>query len=84
MASGSRQTTIRLGNGREQTLEYLKEATGESTNTGALFAAAAHYLEDKRQKEKIADELDREHLEALSTSELPLRRGDTEVGPFNE
>jgi len=70
--------------GREETIRLLMEATDENTKTGALFAAAGHYLEDRRNKQKIADKLDREHLEALSTSELPLRRGDTEVGPFNE
>lgn len=84
MASGSKQTTIRLGKGREQTLEYLKEATGESTNTGALFVAAEHYMNDRRNKEEIADDLSREHLEALSTPELPLERGETRVGPFDD
>jgi hypothetical protein len=60
------------------------QATGENTKVGALFAAADHYLQDRRQKERVADELSREHLEALSTSELPLKRGETRVGPFED
>lgn len=70
--------------GREETIRMLMQATGENTKTGALFAAAEHYLQDRRNKERIADDLPREHLEALSTSELPLRRGETRVGPFED
>ena len=53
----------------------------ENTKVGALFVAAEHYLNDKRNKERVADELDRETLEALSTAELPMERGETKVGP---
>jgi hypothetical protein len=70
--------------GRDETLRQLMQATGENTKVGALFAAADHYLQDRRQKERVADELSREHLEALSTSELPLKRGETRVGPFED
>lgn len=52
----------------------LMQATGENTKTGALFAAAEHYLEDKRNKERVIDDLvtNPELVDALSTSELPL------------
>ena len=73
-------TSIR---GRDETLRMLMQATGENTKTGAIFAAASHYLEDKRNKEALIADLatDPELVEALSTSELPLRvEVETHVG----
>ncbi len=68
-------------NGRDETLRMLMQATGEKTKTGALFAAAEHYLEDKQNKERVISQLDPETAEALSTSELPIRvRVETHVG----
>lgn len=58
----------------------LMEATGENTKVGALFVAAEHYLNDKRNKERVADELPRDALEELSTPELPMERGERKVG----
>ena len=58
----------------------LMEATGENTKVGALFVAAEHYLNDKRNKECVADELPRDLVEELSTPELPMERGETTVG----
>lgn len=58
----------------------LMEATGENTKVGALFVAAEHYLNDKRNQERVADELPRDALEELSTPELPMERGETKVG----
>lgn len=66
--------------GREETIRMLMEATGENTKVGALFVAAEHYLNDKRNKERVADELPREFVEKLSTPELPMERGKTSVG----
>jgi hypothetical protein len=67
--------------GRDETIRMLMQATDENTKVGALFVAAEHYLNDKRNKERIADELERETLDALSTPELPMSRGETKVGP---
>lgn len=68
-------------NGRDETLRMLMQATGEKTKTGALFAAAEHYLEDKRNKERVISQLDPETAEALSTSELPVSvTVETQVG----
>ena len=60
--------------GRDETLRLLMQATGENTKVGAIFAAAEHYLEDKRNKEQVIGELvtNPELVEKLSTSELPL------------
>jgi hypothetical protein len=66
--------------GREETIRMLMEATGENTKVGALFVAAEHYLNDKRNKERVADELPRNLVEDLSTPELPMERGETTVG----
>ena len=61
------------------------QATGEATKTGALFAAAEHYLEDKRNKERLVNELTPDMAESLSTSELPIRVTiETQVGHENE
>ncbi len=70
-------------NGRDETLRMLMQATGEKTKTGALFAAAEHYLEDKRNKERVIEELvdQPELVESLSTSELPMNLSvETQVG----
>jgi len=60
--------------GRDETLRMLMQATDENTKVGALFAAAEHYLEDKRNKERLIDELvtNPDLVEKLSTSELPM------------
>jgi hypothetical protein len=58
----------------------LMEATGENTKVGALFVAAEHYLNDKRNKKRLADDLPRELVDELSTPELPMERGETTVG----
>lgn len=58
----------------------LMQATGENTKVGALFVAAEHYLNDKRNKERVADELPRDLVEDLPTPELPMERGETTVG----
>jgi hypothetical protein len=52
----------------------LMDATGENTKSKALMAAAEHYLEDKRNKERVIDDLvtNPELVDELSTSELPL------------
>jgi hypothetical protein len=71
-------------NGRDETLRLLMEATGEGTKTGALFAAAEHYLQDKRQKERLASQLDRDMAERLSTKQLPIEAPEPRVGPFDE
>lgn len=65
---------------RDETIRMLMEATGENTKVGALFVAAEHYLNDKRNQERVADELPRDALEELSTPELPMERGETKVG----
>ena len=68
--------------GREETIRLLMQATGESTKTGALFAAAEHYLQDRRQKQRLVSDLDRDTAERLSTKQLPIEAPDPQVGPF--
>jgi hypothetical protein len=70
--------------GRDETLRMLMQATDENTKTKAIFLAVEHYLNDKRNKERVADDLPRDLLDELSTPELPLERGETRVGPFDE
>lgn len=59
---------------REELIRRLKRATGEKTKAGALDVAAKHYLNDKQNKEKIADQLDVEELRTLSTPWLKMDR----------
>jgi len=67
--------------GRDETLRMLMQATGENTKVGALFAAAEHYLEDKRNKEQVEWERYQELADELSTGELPIQVDvDTRVG----
>jgi hypothetical protein len=70
--------------GREETIRLLMQATGESTKTGALFVAAEHYLQDRRQKQRLVSDLDRDMAERLSTKQLPIEAPDPQVGPFDE
>lgn len=61
----------------------MKEAIGESTVSGALDVAARHYLEDKRTKEQLVEEIDDELAAEISTSWLPVEREtsiETSVG----
>jgi len=57
----------------------LQRAMDETTTFGAIDRALAHYLADKRNKEKIADELATEHVEVLSTPWFSIKR-ETTVG----
>jgi len=79
---------IRTGTkGREETIQMLMNATGENTKSKALMAAAEHYLEDKRNKERVIDELvtNPDLVEKLSTSELPMELDvSTRVGHEHE
>jgi len=59
---------------RERLWNRLKEATGESTVSDALDVAARHYLEDKRTKEELVEEIDDELAAEISTSWLPVER----------
>ena len=80
------KTTIRLTEDRKDVLARLKRRTGENTNTGALFVAARHYLQDYENKQRHAKKLPYNLYPKFSTAELPLSR-DTTVGrnqPDNE
>jgi len=50
------------------------EATSEKTKTGALFAAAEHYLADLQNKRRLVTDgaIDPELARELSTTELPI------------
>lgn len=65
---------------REDRLRRLMQATGENTKAGAIDAAIKHYLQDLRNKQRVADELDTEVVEELSTPWIPMER-ETSVGP---
>ncbi|MFB6256300.1 MAG: hypothetical protein ABEH58_06170 [Haloplanus sp.] len=72
---------IRMTDERERRLRELMDATGENTKAGALDVAVKHYLADLRNKREVADQLDGEAVEALSTPFLPLERTrETSVG----
>ena len=64
---------------RARRWKRLKDATGESTVSGALDVAAKHYIEDLRAKQEVAEELDPEVREALSSTYLPIEV-DVDVG----
>lgn len=70
---------IRMTDERERRLERAMDATGERTKAGAIDVALKHFLADRRQKERVADELATEHVEALSTPWIPMER-ETTVG----
>jgi len=70
---------IRMTDEREDRLRRLMQATGESTKSGALAAAAKHYLADLRNKKQVADEFHTELVGELHTPWLPLNR-ETRIG----
>lgn len=73
---------IRDTDERHERLRRLMEATGEQTKSKAFDVACAHYLRDLENKQRVADELDEELLEELSTAYLPLERDvEHKIGP---
>lgn len=75
-----RQTMrIRMDEEREDRLRRLMQATGENTKAGAIDVAVKHYLNDLRNKQRVADDLDAEVVEELSTPWIPMER-ETSVG----
>jgi len=73
------QMTLELPDDRHDRLRRLVEATGERTKAGAIDVAMQHYLRDLRNKERVAEDLDGNLLEELSTPWLPIDR-ETTVG----
>jgi hypothetical protein len=65
---------------REQSLRRLMQATGENTKSKAIDAAIRHYLTDLENKKRLANDLDPDHVEQLSTPWLPMDRPDARVG----
>ena len=74
---------LRMNAKREARLRRAMQAMGEKTKSKAIDRALAHYLADLENKQRIAEELSSEHVEALHTSYLPLQR-ETTVGPKDE
>jgi hypothetical protein len=68
---------LRMNDERERRLRRLMEETGEKTKSGAIDTAMAHYLADKRNKEKAIHGLSDDAVEQLSTPQLPLGRDVT-------
>jgi hypothetical protein len=65
---------------RERSLRRLMQATGENTKSKAIDAAIRHYLADLENKKRLANALDPDHLEELSTPWLPVDRPEARVG----
>ena len=70
---------IRMTPEREKRLDRACEAMNEQTKSKAIDRALRHYLVDKDNKERVADDLSSELAEALSTGDLPIAR-ETTVG----
>ena len=68
----SRGVRIRKTDEREALWDELQEATGEATLAKALDRAARHYVEDQRNKRRVADEIAPRVLEELSTGPMPI------------
>ena len=71
--------SLRMTENRAERLRQVMEETGENTKASAIDVALSHYLEDLRNKQRMADNLLGEHAEALSTPWLPIER-ETRVG----
>jgi hypothetical protein len=68
---------------RADRLRRLMQATDESTKAKALDVAAAHYLADLENKQRVADDLPGDLADDLSTPWLPIGR-ETWVGRFDD
>jgi len=64
--------SLRMTDERADRLRRLMQATDESTKAKAFDVAAAHYLADLENKQRVADE--------LATPWLPMNRPETRVG----
>ena len=71
--------SLRMTDERADRLRRLMQATDESTKAKAFDVAAAHYLADLKNKERVADDLPGDLAESLSTPWLPIDR-ETRVG----
>jgi hypothetical protein len=65
---------------RERSLRRLMQATDENTKSNAIDAAIRHYLADLENKKRLANALDPDQLEELSTPWLPMDRPEARVG----
>ena len=71
--------SLRMTDERADRLRRLMQATDESTKAKAFDVAAAHYLADLENKERVADDLPGDLADDLSTPWLPIDR-ETRVG----
>lgn len=71
---------IRMTENRERSLRRLMQATGENTKSKAIDTAIRHYLADLENKKRVANTLDPDYIEELSTPWLPMDRPEARVG----
>ena len=71
--------SLRMTDERADRLRRLMQATDESTKAKAFDVAAAHYLANLENKERVADDLPAAQVDELSTPWLPIDR-ETRVG----
>jgi len=77
---GETTMSLRMTDERADRLRRLMQATDESTKAKAFDVAAAHYLADLENKERVADELPTDLVDELATPWLPMNRPETRVG----
>jgi len=75
--------SIRMTDERADRLRRLMQATDESTKAKAFDVAAAHYLADLANKERVGNDLPADLADDLSTPWLPIER-ETRVGRSEE
>jgi hypothetical protein len=71
---------IRMTDERERALRRLMQATDENTKSKAIDVAIRHYLADLENKKRVANDLNPDHVEQLSTPWLPMDRPEACVG----
>ena len=71
--------SLRMTDERADRLRRLMQAIDESTKAKAFDVAAAHYLANLENKERVADDLPGDVAGDLSTPWLPIDR-ETQVG----
>ena len=71
--------SLRMTDEHADRLRRLMQATDESTKAKTFDVAAAHYLADLANKERVADDLPGDLADDLSTLWLPINR-ETRVG----
>ena len=74
MSESNTAMNLRMTDERADLLRRAMEASGENTKAGAIDRALLHYIHDRQNKKRVADDLPADLADDLLTPALKIER----------